>query len=90
MTPPINLDEIEARARTLLAGTWMGIDPADVLALAARVRVLEAQFPWAINQMRRAARTLELVAVGATLPVDNFYVKGLDNCADALEQMVTP
>ena len=44
---------------------------------------------WAVPQMRRAARTIELFAVGARLDeADNYYSLGLDDCADSCEAAI--
>lgn len=44
---------------------------------------------WAINQMRRAARTIDLISVGATLQrKNNYYSPGLDDCANTGEQFL--
>lgn len=40
---------------------------------------------WAMHQMRRAARTLDLVVAGASL-VSPIYAQGLDLCANTIEE----
>lgn len=42
---------------------------------------------YAVNQMRRAARTFEIVQVkGDRTPLVEIYAKGLDLCADECEK----
>ena len=56
--------------------------------MAEKVMTKDELLVWAMNQMRRAARTIELLAVGGTLAHTNgknLYSEGLDQCADAVE-----
>lgn len=46
---------------------------------------------WAVNQMRRAARVLELEAINAgNKALADIYAKGLDQCADKCEEVMDP
>ena len=89
------LEEENKKLRLILSDSpdWSDLDADAFLinVLNMHLRRSYDMLRWAIGQMRRAARTIELLAAGGKIDNTigkNIYSDGLDMCANAAELLL--